>query len=291
MRISVIMVDGGFRQNAYSAEYFAKQDFSDYELIWVDYYDKINPKVARLPDVCPITLNRIGTYHSSYCFNKGITEASGEVIVVPDADQIVRPDFLSKVWQIHSHYDNLVTYGYRYDEICKDTLKSFCFEELENKCILKNPLNFGGCLTVRKKWLLEVNGYEQHPIFRTGYHANGLDLYIRFKNLGLAIQWHPDLKLYHPWHPYTLQYTHEQKVQKMLIKWRHKSLQWEALRGIDSTKKYIPSEDIQVFLEEALKILDKENPLFFLPVIGRQAKNLRIALWKLKHVILKNSEI
>ena len=286
MKISVIMVDGGFRQNTYSAEYFTKQDFTDYEVIWVDYYDSIHPKVAHLPGIISITLKKNGPYHSSYCFNRGIMEASGEVIVIPDADQIVKPDFLSKVWHIHSHYDSLVTYGYRYDEIDKDTLKSFSFGELEDKCILKNPFNYGGCLTVRKKWLLKVNGYEQHPIFRSGFHANGLDLHTRFKNLGLSIQWHPELKLFHPWHPNTLQYTYEQKLQKILIEWRQIKLQWEALRGIDPARNYKAS-DVKFLLEQAGIIFDKWAPLSSLPFFGQHAINLRIALLKYNSQALK----
>jgi len=110
-------------------------------------------------------------------------------------------------------------------------------------------------------------------------------MYTRFKNLGLAVQWHPDLKLYHPWHPYTLQYTYEQQVQKKLIEWRHKELQWKAFKGIDLAKNYMPSEDIQVLLEEELKRLDKGAPIRILSVLGRQAAKIKSVLRKLKHAI------
>jgi len=148
------MIDGGFRENTYGAKYFAEQYFPEdqYEVIWVEYYDRINAEVTRNPKVKTIALQKSDCYHSSLCFNRGIMEAQGEVVVIPDADQIVRPDFLAKVWEIHSQYENLVAYGYRYDEVRSGTLKSFEFRELEDKCKLKNPLNYGGCLTVRKKW-------------------------------------------------------------------------------------------------------------------------------------------
>ena len=251
MKISVIMIDGSFRENTFGANSFPNQDFphDQYEVLWVEYYGSPNPNVQKLPNIKILALNRDGIYHSSHCFNKGITEAQGEIIVIPDADQIVRTNFLSTVWELHSKYDKLVVYGYRYDEICKGTLKSIDFKELEDKCILKNPLNYGGCLTVRKKWLDKVNGYEQHPIFRTGYHANGLDMYTRLKNLGLAIQWEPKLKLYHPWHPFTLSDALEYKIQKYLIEWRRNNLQWKAFQGIDSKKNAVPPEDIAPYLK------------------------------------------
>lgn len=250
------MVDGGFRDNVYSAEYFSKQNFADneYEVIWVDYFDKPNPKLEQIDKVKVITLNKTDEYHSSYCFNKGIEEAHGELIVIPDADQIVKPDFLSKVWEKHQKCDNLVSYMYRYDEVEEGSLKDFSFEELDKKCVLKNPLNYGGCLTVRKKWLLEINGYEMHPIFRSGFHANGLDIYTRFKNLGLAIQWDKELKLYHPWHPSTLAAAPQYEPQKKMIAWRKQLLQYMAINGINENQN-IQDENILYMLKQ----FDRKN--------------------------------
>jgi hypothetical protein len=244
--ISVIMIDGGFRENAFGAKYFTEQDFPDnqYEVLWVEYYDRPNQDVLSNPRIKAICLNRSGIYHSSYCFNRGIQESEGELIIILDANQIVKPPFLSKVSRIHSPYHKLVVYGHRYNEIAKGALTSFSFEELEKKCIQQQAANYGGCLTVRKKWLVKVNGYEQHPVFQTGYHANGLDLYTRFKNLGLAIQWEPSLKLYHPWHTSTLTQADEYLPQLALIEWRKKNMQWRAFQGIDSSRDFAPPTDI-----------------------------------------------
>ena len=83
-----------------------------------------------------------------------------------------------------------------------------------------------------KKWLLEINGYEQHKIFESGFHANGMDIYSRFKNFGLAIMWTPAVKLYHPWHPFTLVPAEQYNVQLRFIEWRAKNLQYLAINGI-----------------------------------------------------------
>lgn len=230
------MIDGEFRENTHSAEYFSKQDFADdeYEVIWVEFYNKVPTTVSENKKIKVIRLDnsKDTTYHSSYCFNKGIVEARGELLVIPDADQIVKPDFLSKLWIIHSSFDKLVVYPYRYDEPHKGILTSFDVEELEKKCVFKNPGNYGGCLSVRKKWLMEINGYEQHKIFESGFHANGFDIYTRFKNYGLAIMWAPHLKLFHPWHENTLGAAEQYILQAKLTRWRDKTLEYLAINGI-----------------------------------------------------------
>jgi hypothetical protein len=240
MKISVIMVDGQFRENTFGAEYFSRQDLPNdtYEVIWVEFYSTVPQSVRSQKKVRVITLNNTKdkTYHSSYCFNRGIVEATGELIVIPDADQIVRPDFLSKLVAIHSVYDKLVIYAYRYDEVNKGALKSLDFDELERKCILNNPVNYGGCLSVRKRWLLEINGYEQHSIFESGFHANGMDVYTRFKNLGLAIMWAPDLKLYHPWHENSGTWADQYYAQRDMIEWRARNRDYLAVDGIEQSK-------------------------------------------------------
>ena len=240
MKISVIMIDGGFRDNLYGAHYFSKQNFpkNEYEVIWVEFYDAVKPEIKNNKKLKIFTLNhsKTATYHSSLCFNKGIIESKGDLLIIPDADQIVRPDFLLNLWKIHQGYEQLVVYVYRYDEIKQGMLKSIDYEELEDKCELKNTINYGGCISVRKKWFLAINGYDQHPIFSSGFHANGLDVYTRFKNYGLAIKWEPSLKLFHPWHPCTLTFAPQVKLQHQLINWRKQNLSYLTFNGIDPHK-------------------------------------------------------
>lgn len=258
IKISIVMIDGGFRENIHGVKYFLQQEFSpnQFEIIWVEFFKKINPQVSSNPRIKAISLNKKGIYHSSYCFNRGIEEARGELIIIPDADQIVKPDFLNRVWNIHNKYEKLVVYGYRYDEVREGILKSYDFTELEDKCILKNPINYGGCLTIRKKWLIEMNGYEQHDVFRTGIHANGLLMATRFKNMGLAIQWEPTLKLYHPWHPFTLASSIEYHSQHRVIQWFQSNMIWKAIEGLDPSRNMTPNVALQKVLDEELNHLN-----------------------------------
>ena len=113
MKISVIMVDGGFRENIFGVEYFLKQTFdvNEYETIWVEYYDSPHHALADYPQTKVIKLNRKDKYHPYRCFNRGIAEAKGDLLVIPDADVIVENDFLKKVYDVHQAYEKLVVYG------------------------------------------------------------------------------------------------------------------------------------------------------------------------------------
>ena len=130
--------------------------------------------------------------------------AKGEILVIPDADLMVENDFLTVVYEEHRKNTELVMYFYRLCQEKKSFNKdNFSFDYIRetSELLVSNIDNYGGCLTVRKKWLLETGGYEQHRAFATGNHANGKDVYTRLKNRGLCIKWHPKKFLYHPWHP------------------------------------------------------------------------------------------
>lgn len=253
-RISIVMVDGGFRESYHAIDFFCNQTIpaEDYELLWVEYYDKINPQLQQEIDKYPnariILLNQTGEYHSSYCFNAGIEAAQGELILIPDADLVVERDLLQRVWDEHQTDDRLVMYLFRYEEPEDQHTETVALEHLRKVGYLRSPSNFGACLTVRKHWLLEINGYEQHPVFGTGFHANGADVNTRFKNLGLHIMWHPDIRIYHPWHLMTKANDVAYRYQEVVIHHRAVTLNTTAYQGIDPTK----DQPFPVILEEKL---------------------------------------
>jgi hypothetical protein len=239
-RISIVMVDGSFREGFHAIDFFCKQSIppEDYELIWVEYYDKVNPvlkaEIDKYPHARIITLNRTGIYHSSYCFNAGIAASRGELILLPDADIVVETDFLEQVWKEHQSNDKLVMYLFRYEEPEGAHQAQVTLEYLRQVGYLRSPSNFGACLTVRKKWLFKINGYEQHPVFGTGFHANGADVNTRLKNLGLHVMWHPEIKVYHPWHPMTKAVDDAYQLQQIVIRHRAVSLMTRAFEGINA---------------------------------------------------------
>lgn len=248
-KISVVMVDGSFRERYDSVGFMARQDMpaEDFELIWVEYYDQIHPDLQKRIDAAPrpggfraISLGRTGTYHSSYCFNRGISEASGELIVIPDADVIAEPGFLETVWADHQQSDRLAVYYHRYNEPKDEHAETIRLEHLRKACELTNPANHGACLSVRREWLTQINGYEQSPIFATGFHANDKDIYARLCSLGLMVRWNPDVKLFHPWHEMTGKVTPHYTPQLDVISWRGRTLSTLPFAGLDPSRDTTP---------------------------------------------------
>jgi hypothetical protein len=207
MRISVIAWDGGFRELFHTVNAFATQSFSDrYEFIWVEYHADVKPElrkeVSRLDEGRIICLRGEGQWHVGECLNEGIRQSRGEVLVVCDGDIVVSPDFLDTVWEAHERYCDLVLYFRRRDEPESEHKVPVRLGHLRQVCQLRNPTNYGGCLTIRPEGLEYVKGYEIHPVFG-GAGAINKELYIRLKNAGFPIAWHPDAEVYHPWHPFT----------------------------------------------------------------------------------------
>ena len=256
IRLSIIMVDGSFRERLDTIDYLESQTLPahEYELIWCEYYGTLRPELSQkldsYPNCRPIILNRTGTYHSSLCFNAGIKASRSEILMILDADLIVEKNFLERVLAFHENTDRIVMYCYRYDEPECQHQTTVDLDHLRRVCHLVNAANYGGCLTLRKKWLLCINGYEQHPVFETGFHANGRDVYTRLNALGLPVCWHPELKLYHPWHPATRASAPQYLLQREVIEYRALHLESEAFEGIDPARnRPLPSE-----LEQRLRV-------------------------------------
>lgn len=233
------MVDGGFRERFEPLPTWFDQtlDPGEYELIWVEYGSSIAGPLRGLAEqyvnMTVLPLGHTGDYHSSFCFNAGIERTAGELIVIPDADVAVDPDFLQRVRDEHIRNEHLAMYIYRYDEAPQDFTGHWDLDHLRQVCTLVNPENYGGCLTVRRKWLLAINGYEQHDLFGTGFHTNGKDVAVRLKILGLDIKWHPELRLYHGWHPSTRVNAPIYQLQRIITEYRARTLAPVAFNGID----------------------------------------------------------
>jgi hypothetical protein len=247
---SVVMIDGSFRESYHAVDFFCTQTLPihDYEVLWVEYFDSPDPalmeRVDRYPNFRVIVLGRQEPYHSSLCFNAGISASRGELVFIPDADIAVESGFLETARADHRKNSKLVMYFYRYIEPEEQHRSEIDLDHLRTVSILTNPSNFGGCLSLRKQWLLEINGYDQHPLFGSGFHANGLDVYTRLKNLGLHVKWHPELKLYHPWHPLTLASSSAYEMQHLVIKDRAKQLTTIPFQGIDQAQDHDPDKKL-----------------------------------------------
>ncbi len=208
--VSVICWDASFREHLDALSCALDQTLprDKCELIFVEYYEEIPPAVRALADAHEnVRFVALGNPHPgrdnehslAACVNEGIRLARGDLIVVADADVLFERDFLEGVVREHEQVEQLVLYFYRVDEPQADRPVERTIEQIKSVGSIEFPENCGGCLTVRKKWLEAVNGYDEDPLWN-GYTSSGKDLVTRLKALGLAVKWHPAKFLYHGYH-------------------------------------------------------------------------------------------
>jgi len=210
MKISVITWDCSFREKFHTIDGFCKQDYpnTDFEFIWVDFYDNKNPellkKIETYPNASLLNLkhNKDTTWHLGKCINAGVKVASGDILVFPDGDIIVYNDHLKVIESQLCNQEDLIVYFRRWDEL-KDSSGTESYDQayLEQHTKLLNATNYAGCFALHRSAFEIINGYEESEIF-AGPGANGKETYLRLRNAGFAIKWH-DKKIYHPWHAST----------------------------------------------------------------------------------------
>ena len=245
MKISVITWNGNFRESFHTVDFFAQQSIAreEFEFIWVEYYDaaadELVEKIDRVDNARIVYLKGQGQWHAGRCMNAGIAASSGELLVIVDGDVVPRPKFLENIWQAHQSQNKSVIYVRRWDEPEKRK-GPVSLPHLEDVCWLGNPTNYGGGISIDRKAMQQVKGYEEHPVFG-GPGAVSKELYTRLRNLGLPIIWHPTEKLFHPWHKGTLPSTDttQRHKQDWVIKQREHHLDIEA-----------DQKQVQIYLEQ-----------------------------------------
>lgn len=229
MRISVITWDANFREHTHTIDFFAKQEFAqaDFEVIWVDFYssnNRVRQKIEGYPNVRLVTLENPPdtAWHLGRCINAGVKASSGGLLVIPDGDIVVEPDFLYYIWQVHQEIQDLVLYFPRYDEPqqagSNQSRNSISY--LQQHSVLRVATNYAGCLSLRREIFERIKGYETHAAF-AGSGINGMETYIRLRNAGMPIKWTPDKKIYHPWHQNTGLPGHNDKEALWHARYQH----------------------------------------------------------------------
>ena len=263
--ISVIFIDGSFRERFHAIDSFANQTFApeQFEIIWVEHSDRVTPalaeKAARHPNLRIITLNRKESYHSAYCRNAGVRASRGELIVYADGDVVAEPTLLQSLWDEHQKADDLVMFLYRHDEPRSVHRDDWDLAHLRTHSKIGNTTNYGACMSVRKRWIIAINGWEQHPAFGSHVNAHGTDMYTRFKNLGLAVKWNPHIPLYHPWHPQTDVGSFAYVVQSAFSGYRARKLVTVAYDGLDPARTTPIPADLNAEIQPLMRRLALSN--------------------------------
>lgn len=212
IKISIIAYDGGFRERFFQIDSLSNQTLDNkyWEYIFVENFDQINPDLVdkfKKGDNAYInhkfiSLDREKSYNLSCCVNEGVRQSEGDLITVLDADIFLEPNVLERVLEYHRDNKDSVYYVHRFDEPQPPILRNqdITLDKLKNRCELLNDSNYGAFFSLSKENYLKVGGYEEHPVFSGPNHAGGMDLRVRFENMGLNCEWADDLKTYHICH-------------------------------------------------------------------------------------------
>jgi hypothetical protein len=245
VNISVVTWDGGFRESFHTVDFFGQQDYPKdaYEFIWAEHgeiSDELAAKIDAYPNARIVQTGDGGQWHAGRCINAGVQDSDGELIVVTDGDIAVRPDFLERVADAHRDRDDQAIYFRRWDEPEEAHTGDLSIDHLEESCELYNATNYGGGTSFRRSLFDRVGGYEHHWVFG-GPGAVNMEFYVRLRNSGAAIIWHPEIRLFHPWHPGTLPRTDtpQQKKQKYVLKQRELDVVVES--SVEDVERYLSS--------------------------------------------------
>jgi hypothetical protein len=223
-RVSVILVDWGARESFHSLHYLNRQtaDREDYELIWVEFYDRrpegLRRLAAGLDKWVVLGYPDDTIYHKHRLYNVGLLVAAGEVCVICDSDAIFRPTFIASLIRAFAetpraviHLDEVRNasprfYPFNYPSI-EEILGPGCINwcgtttlGLNDSPDMLHHANYGACMAARRKDLLAVGGADEHLDY-LGYICGPYDLTFRLINAGRAERWLRDEHLYHTWHP------------------------------------------------------------------------------------------
>jgi glycosyltransferase involved in cell wall biosynthesis len=253
-RLSIILLDWGCRERFTTLDWLLQQDVpkEQYELIWVEVYDRVVDEVMKKSDIV-ITCNQKGIYHKHMGYNAGLLHARGDLICICDSDAVFPPDFVRSVFRSFQMEDGgsavplvLMHYEWRtsllYPEGLTDT------ETLKDGARWQWwPLivNEGACMTVRRADAIRFGGFDEHPSYR-GYLCGPYDLGWRLINAGWPEQWHdPSVALWHFAHPDPIGTNGQRASLKQLLEKAYPHVNGHALTAVEafSTGRFQPRRE------------------------------------------------
>ena len=233
-RVSFILLDWKCRESFHMLDYMDRQDVErdDYEIVWVEYYDFISPKLQELLDQSSargrplidkwIKLNMPDGlyYHKQRMYNAGFMMSSGDIVVVCDSDAMVKPGFvgtiirefdsdphqilhLDQIRNIKRDYYpfNYPTFEQMEGEGCKNFKNGKTLGMWSEEDVI-HTRNYGACMCARKEDVISIGGSDE-ALDYLGHICGPYDLTFRLANKGLKEVWHQTEFMYHSWHPGT----------------------------------------------------------------------------------------
>lgn len=231
--VSFVLLDWSCRESFHVFDYLAKQTIprDRYEVIWIEYWDRIPPEMERRLDECErrreppmldtwvvMEMPRRLYYHKHLMYNLGIVLSRGRIVTICDSDAVMKPTFVQSIVEafeedrkIVLHLDevrnvNRRFYPFNYPSI-EEIVGDGCINWRDGKTtgLLErhdpvHSLNYGACFCALRDDLIAVGGADEH-IDYLGHIAGAYELTWRLANAGKREVWHQAEFLYHTWHP------------------------------------------------------------------------------------------
>jgi hypothetical protein len=202
-----VLLDWSIRERLHALEWLERQDVprDEYELIWVDAYERVPPEALTKADAC-LTCGQMGMYHKHAALNAGALIAKGEIVTICDSDAIYPPGFVRSILESFDPEGSgvmaqqvLMHYQWRTQATSPDVLASL--DKLRDYTWLPLWPNVGACMSVRLRDYISFGGLDEHRSLR-GYFCGPNDLGWRMANAGVPEVWHdPRVASWHFAHP------------------------------------------------------------------------------------------
>ena len=241
-RVSFILLDWGVRERFNTLDWLLRQDVpkSEYELIWIELFDRVVPEVLEKADLV-VTCHQQHAYHKHKGYNVGLLKARGEVVTICDSDAVFPRDFVSSIYRsfgmeggkapsplVLMHYEWRT--GFLYPERLDDA------EELKDSKWDWWPLvnNAGACMSVRRADAIRFGGFDEDESYK-GYICGPYELGWRLVNAGIPEMWHDEsVALWHFAHPDPIGSNGVLPRLGQLLEHRYPHVDMHALRAVEA---------------------------------------------------------
>lgn len=209
-KVSIILLDWSCRESFHALKWLQRQDVPrhEYELIWIELYDRVLPEALEFADVV-VTLGQKGMYHKHVGYNVGLLLARGKIITVCDSDAVFPEHFIRSITTafhdertgedrslVLMHHE--LRTSQTYPAVLDDARELNDQERWQWWDIVPNA---GACLSVLRNDALRFGGFDECPSYR-GYLCGPYDLGWRLVNAGIPEIWHElSCVLWHFAHP------------------------------------------------------------------------------------------
>ncbi|MBM4079559.1 MAG: glycosyltransferase [Planctomycetes bacterium] len=206
-KVSLILLDWSCRESLHALDWLAKQDVprDQYELMWVELYDRVPQEVMDKADVV-ITCGQEGMYHKHEGYNAGLLHSRGQIITVCDSDAVFPPDFVASIlrsFKLDGSGEPVPLVLMHYEQRSQSEYPNGMSDIRELRNFAWFPLwpNVGACMSIRRSDAIRFGGFDEHESYR-GYLCGPYDLGWRLVNAGIPEVWHDEsVTLWHFAHP------------------------------------------------------------------------------------------